>query len=187
MKRQKRDLEDRILLYYEHFTDHDWTLIKISAFIAPVLIFFLLQILNINYSLKFIIMSIIFALIFLIYALTVFVWIIQKDPGTEEMRALADSITEGSEGFFRAQYGTIFKLSFIFAFIIMIIYYTRTIQHDQMHQMMSNFSMALFSGISFMMGAFCSALSGYAGMWVSVRANVRYFIEISLNFSQKKI
>jgi len=173
MKKQKNDLAQTILNYYEHFTDHDWVFIRIAAFVVPILIFVLLHILNINYSLKIIIMSIVVALVFLCYALIVFVWIIQKDAGTEEMRALADSITEGSEGFFVAQYGTIFKLSFVFAFIIMIIYYTRTIKHDQMHQMMSNFSMALFSGISFMTGAFCSALSGYAGMWVSVRANVR--------------
>ena len=173
MRKQKKDLAETILNYYEHFTDHDWTLIKIAAVVTPILIFSLLHIFNINYSLKFIIMSVVFALIFLLYALTVFVWIIQKDSGTEEMQALAESITEGSEGFFIAQYGTIFKLSFIFAFIIMFIYYTRSIQHDQMHQMMSNLSMSLFSGISFMMGAFCSALSGYAGMWVSVRANVR--------------
>lgn len=33
--------------------------------------------------------------------------------------------------------------------------------------------MALFSGFSFMFGALCSAFSGYAGMWVSVRANTR--------------
>jgi len=32
--------------------------------------------------------------------------------------------------------------------------------------------MAVFIGLSFLMGAFCSALSGYAGLWVSVRANV---------------
>ena len=174
MKKQKSDLAQSILNYYEHFSDHDWVLIRIAALMIPLLVFVLMYILSINYSLKFIIMSIVIALIFLCYALIVFVWIIKKDAGTEEMRMLADSITDGSEGFFVAQYGTIFKLSFIFSFIIMIIYYTRSISHDQMHQMMSNFSMAIFSGISFMIGAFCSALSGYAGMWVSVRANVRY-------------
>jgi H+-translocating diphosphatase len=33
--------------------------------------------------------------------------------------------------------------------------------------------MATITSISFLFGANCSALSGYAGIWVSVRANVR--------------
>ena len=33
--------------------------------------------------------------------------------------------------------------------------------------------MAIFSGLGFLLGAFASAFSGYAGMWVSVRANSR--------------
>jgi Na+/H+-translocating membrane pyrophosphatase len=33
--------------------------------------------------------------------------------------------------------------------------------------------MALITSVSFLIGANCSALSGYAGIWVSVRANVR--------------
>jgi len=33
--------------------------------------------------------------------------------------------------------------------------------------------MAIFISFSFLLGAFCSAISGYAGLWVSVRANVR--------------
>ena len=33
--------------------------------------------------------------------------------------------------------------------------------------------MAFITSASFLLGAQCSALSGYAGIWVSVRANVR--------------
>lgn len=38
---------------------------------------------------------------------------------------------------------------------------------------MSNGSIAIFSALSFLLGALFSGLSGYAGIWVSVRANVR--------------
>jgi Na+/H+-translocating membrane pyrophosphatase len=33
--------------------------------------------------------------------------------------------------------------------------------------------MAFITSISFLIGAVCSAIAGYAGIWVSVRANVR--------------
>ena len=41
------------------------------------------------------------------------------------MQKISNCIEEGSEGFFRAQYGTIFKLSFLISFMIMFVYYTR--------------------------------------------------------------
>lgn len=33
--------------------------------------------------------------------------------------------------------------------------------------------MAFVTSVSFLLGANCSGLAGYAGIWVSVRANVR--------------
>lgn len=33
--------------------------------------------------------------------------------------------------------------------------------------------MAFVTAVTFLIGAACSALSGYAGMWVSVRCNIR--------------
>lgn len=44
---------------------------------------------------------------------------------------------------------------------------------SQLHLYLSTVSMAFITSVSFLIGANCSALSGYAGIWVSVRANVR--------------
>ena len=38
---------------------------------------------------------------------------------------------------------------------------------------MSNWSIGFFSAFSFLLGALFSGFSGYSGIWISVRANVR--------------
>lgn len=59
----------------------------------------------------------------LIYSASILDSILRKDKGTPEMVKIADSITEGSEGFFKAQYGTIIKLSLLFATLILLVYW----------------------------------------------------------------
>ena len=46
-------------------------------------------------------------------------------------------------------------------------------QNSPLHLYVSSTFMAFITSFSFLLGANCSALSGYAGIWVSVRANVR--------------
>jgi Na+/H+-translocating membrane pyrophosphatase len=55
----------------------------------------------------------------------------------------------------------------------MLLYYTRDSENEAISNVISNKAMALLTGFSFMFGAACSAFSGYAGMWVSVRTNIR--------------
>lgn len=90
------------------------------------------------------------------------------------MQDIAEIIREGSEGFFVTQYGTIFKFAFLTSFGLFIMYWCREIPaQSKLNNYFGPFSMALITSVSFLLGAVCSAISGYAGIWVSVRANLR--------------
>ena len=45
--------------------------------------------------------------------------------------------------------------------------------NSKLNNFFTPLSMAFITSISFLLGAICSAISGYAGIWVSVRANLR--------------
>ena len=101
-------------------------------------------------------------------------WILDKDVGPRSMQEIAEPIKEGSEGFFMTQYGTIFKLAFVCAVGLVGIYMCRDpVPGSELNAYFSVSSMAVITGCSFLIGACCSAISGYAGIWVSVRANLR--------------
>ncbi len=90
------------------------------------------------------------------------------------MMEIADAIREGSEGFFATQYTTITQLSVVFGVGIFIFYLGREVTPDAtMTSLLGPTWIAFFIVFSFFMGALCSGISGYTGMWVSVRANVR--------------
>jgi len=111
---------------------------------------------------------------FMVISMWMLVWILKKDVGDEDMLEIANPIKEGSEGFFITQYGTIMRLAIVFAVCILFIYLGRSSSANALiNQHVSFVLVAFFVTISFLIGAFCSALSGYAGMWVSVRANLR--------------
>ena len=100
--------------------------------------------------------------------------ILDNNTGTKAMQEVADPIREGSEGFFMTQYGTIFKLSFVCSIVLFFIYSVREpIVGSELNQYFSITAMAFITAISFLIGAVCSAIAGYAGIWVSVRANLR--------------
>jgi Na+/H+-translocating membrane pyrophosphatase len=102
-------------------------------------------------------------------------WILAKDAGPKVMQDVSDPIREGSEGFFVTQYGTIFKLAFVFSGSLFCLYMTRSpaSPNSPLKAYLSDTFMAFMTSFAFLAGAICSAISGYAGIWVSVRANVR--------------
>ncbi|MHB1126443.1 MAG: sodium-translocating pyrophosphatase [Bacillota bacterium] len=91
----------------------------------------------------------------LIVALYMTISIFREDRGTPAMQEISKAIKEGAMAFLSRQYRTIAILSIIAAVLLAIL--TR-----QYH-----------TAIAFMVGAFCSALAGYIGMYVAVNANLR--------------
>jgi K(+)-stimulated pyrophosphate-energized sodium pump len=89
--------------------------------------------------------------------------VIGSDTGTAEMRAISDAIREGAEAFLRRQYRTIGAIAFVLAVVLFFGYRAspRTSPY------------ALKTVVSFLVGAVCSALAGYTGMYCSIRANIR--------------
>lgn len=173
LSKRPHDLALSLVHFHDSLSQTDWLLIKsIYIFLPPFFLLFL-SFFPISWAVILLLMIILFSFLALFYALSIFIWIYKKDSGSEEMKNIALNITEGSEGFFVAQYGTIMKLSFVFAFLIVAIYYFRDSSNNGIEKIIGKGWMSLFSGLSFLIGAGCSALAGYAGMWVSVRANVR--------------
>lgn len=111
----------------------------------------------------------------LLYTLHLTQWIMSKDDSNAEMRVVSEAIREGSEGFLRVQYGTIFVLAIIVAVALAILYLFR----DPPSHEVSRATMSFVTAVSYLIGAFCSALAGYIGVWVSVRVNIRVAVAAS--------
>ncbi|HZL25315.1 MAG TPA: sodium-translocating pyrophosphatase [Acidobacteriaceae bacterium] len=89
--------------------------------------------------------------------------VVAGDTGTPEMRIISDAIREGAEAFLARQYRTIGIIAVVLAIIIFIGYYLSPRTKD----------VAIETVISFLVGAICSGLAGFTGMYVSIRANIR--------------
>ncbi|XP_074296984.1 pyrophosphate-energized membrane proton pump 3-like [Silene latifolia] len=100
-------------------------------------------------------------------------WVLAKDEGPPEMVQISYAIRDGAEGFFRTQYGSIFKMAVLLAMVILCIYLFRSTTPQQEAAGIGRVTSAFITVIAFLLGSLCSGVAGYVGMWVSVRANVR--------------
>jgi K(+)-stimulated pyrophosphate-energized sodium pump len=96
--------------------------------------------------------------------------VLAADTGKPEMRAISDAIREGAEAFLSRQYRTIGLLSVVAALAIFGFYYANREVKNIAEMGEGTFWKVT---ISFLIGALCSAVAGYIGMFVSIRANIR--------------
>lgn len=164
----------KILSYYNKFDEREIQNIKYGMIIIPIALIFLLNIFIQTKTILIITAVNLFSLVALIYSLYILIDILSKETGNDRMLEIADAIREGSEGFFMTQYTTIFQLSIVFGISIFLFYIGREVTPDDvLKNILGNTTITLIIVFSFFLGALCSAFSGYTGMWVSVRTNIR--------------
>ena len=89
--------------------------------------------------------------------------VLAADTGTADMQAISNAIREGAEAFLARQYKTIGILAVVLAVLVFLGYNFSERTHD----------VALKTVVAFLVGAICSGLAGFTGMYVSIRANIR--------------
>ena len=95
----------------------------------------------------------------LVYVFWKSAWIGQQDAGTDKMKKIAGHIAEGAMAFLKAEY----KVLAIFVVCVALLL-AFTASSETSHPLV---------GLSFVLGAFSSALAGFIGMRVATKANVR--------------
>jgi len=96
--------------------------------------------------------------------------VLAADTGKPEMREISDAIREGAEAFLSRQYRTIALLSVVAAAAIFGFYFVNRDVKNIAEMGAGTFWRVT---LSFVIGALCSAVAGYIGMFVSIRANIR--------------
>ena len=94
------------------------------------------------------------AVLALLYGVVSVNWILGQSSGSERMQSIAAAVQEGAKAYMNRQYATIGIVGVVL-FVILIV------------------ALDWGTAVGFAIGAVFSALAGYVGMFVSVRANVR--------------
>ena len=117
---------------------------------------------------NYIIVPIVVGVLAVIFAGLLARYVLSKDTGTPAMQKVADAIFKGAMAFLNRQYRTIASLAIVAAIIVAVVLglLGQGTEADKI-------SLAWHTALAFLIGAFCSGVSGYIGMYVAVRSNSR--------------
>jgi len=93
--------------------------------------------------------------------------VLAAPEGTDKMKEIAKAIQEGASAYLKRQFTTLGIFLAILTVLLFIVLPTPA------HAVHSSFSIRFGRSLAFILGAGFSALTGFTGMWLAVRANVR--------------
>jgi K(+)-stimulated pyrophosphate-energized sodium pump len=93
--------------------------------------------------------------------------VLAAPEGTAKMKEIARAIQEGASAYLKRQFRTV---GVFLGILTVVLFFALPVPEDAVH---SDLSIRLGRSIAFILGAGFSALTGFAGMWLAVRANVR--------------
>ncbi len=106
----------------------------------------------------------------LIFAFFLIMNVMKRPTGTPKMKEIGDIIFKGAWAFLKRQYSTIAIYSIVIAIIIGVLV---GVLGGTEVEGMSRFSQGWHTSVAFLVGAFCSGLAGFIGMYFAVKSNVR--------------
>jgi K(+)-stimulated pyrophosphate-energized sodium pump len=89
-----------------------------------------------------------------LYSLYIAAWVNKQDAGSEKMKSISDAVKEGAYAFLTREYKTVAVVAVVLFAVLWVF-------------------LGSWTAIGFVIGTVGSALAGFVGMWVTVRANVR--------------
>ena len=93
--------------------------------------------------------------------------VLAAPEGTPKMQEIAKAIQVGASAYLKRQFST---LGIFLAALTVLLFIVLPVPSDAIH---SAFSIRFGRSLAFILGAGFSALTGFTGMWLAVRANVR--------------
>ncbi|HSL15026.1 MAG TPA: sodium/proton-translocating pyrophosphatase, partial [Actinomycetota bacterium] len=107
------------------------------------------------------------SLIALVFAYYLVRQVLSAPEGTQKMKEIALAIQVGARAYLRRQFRTV---AIFMAVLTVVLFFTLPVAEDATH---GETFIRVGRSLAFLLGAGFSALTGYVGMWLAVRANVR--------------
>ncbi|MCY3638672.1 MAG: sodium/proton-translocating pyrophosphatase, partial [Chloroflexi bacterium] len=115
-----------------------------------------------------ILLAVIAGIVALAFATYLAMNVTKQDPGSEEIQFIGRAIQEGAQAFLKREYTLLAAFVVVIAIILAVF-----IDFDVTGRVGSVSAFPASTAISYLVGAIGSALAGYIGMSIAVRANTR--------------